>query len=68
MSQFDIQPNFPDKVYDTFKSVIKLQYKKESGVDMEIFRLNDKRISYCADVKADWNKRKIQKTKVSKEQ
>ena len=50
------------------KSVIKLQYKKESGVDMEIFRLNDKRISFCADVKTDWNKRKIQETKLSKEQ
>ena len=50
------------------KSVIKLQYKKESGVDMEIFRLNEKRISYCMDVKADWNKRKIQETAVSKEQ
>ena len=50
------------------KSVIKLQYKKESGVDMEIFRLNEKRVSYCLDVKADWNKRKIQKTTVSKEQ
>ena len=50
------------------KSVIKLQYKKESGVDMEIFRLNERRISYCMDVKADWNKRKIQETTVSKEQ
>ena len=50
------------------KSVIKLQYKKESGVDMEIFKLNERRISYCLDVKADWNKREIQKTTVSKEQ
>ena len=50
------------------KSVIKLQYKKESAVDIEIFRFNEKRVSYCMDVKADWNKRKIQKTAVSKEQ
>ena len=50
------------------KSVIKLQYKKESGIDMEIFRLNEKRTSYCMEVKADWDKRKIQEAKTSKEQ
>ena len=50
------------------KSVIKLQYKKERGVDMEIFRLKEKRLSYCLDVKADWNKRKIKEAKVSEEQ
>lgn len=50
------------------KSVIKLQYKKESGIDMEIFRLDGKRTSYCVDVKADWDKHKIQKAEVSEEQ
>ena len=50
------------------KSVIKLQYKRESGIDMEIFRLNEKRTSYCKDVKAGWDKRKIQEAEVSKEQ
>jgi len=50
------------------KSVIKLQYKKEAGVDMEIFKLNEKRVSLCADVKAGWDKLKIEKTKTKEEQ
>ena len=50
------------------KSVIKLQYKKESGLDMDIFKLDEKRVSYCTDVKADWNKQKIEEAKISKEQ
>jgi len=50
------------------KSVIKLQYKKESGLDMDIFKLDEKRVSYCIDVKADWNKKKIEEAKISKEQ
>ena len=50
------------------KSVIKLQYKKESGLDMDIFKLDEKRVSYCIDVKADWNKQKIEEAKISKEQ
>ena len=50
------------------KSVIKLQYKKESGIDMDIFKLDEKRVSYCTDVKADWNKQKIEEAKISKEQ
>ena len=50
------------------KSVIKLQYKKESGLDMDIFKLNEKRVSYCTDVKANWNKQKIEEAKISKEQ
>ena len=35
---------------------------------MEIFRLREKRLSYCLDVKADWDKRKIQETETTKEQ
>ena len=50
------------------KSVIKLQYKKESGIDMDIFKLDEKRVSYCTDVNADWNKQKIEEAKISKEQ
>ena len=50
------------------KSVIKLQYKKESGIDMVIFKLDEKRVSYCTDVNADWNKQKIEEAKISKEQ
>ena len=41
------------------KSVIKLQYKKETGIDMIIFKLNSKSLSYCLNVKADWDKQKL---------
>ena len=50
------------------KSVIKLEYKKEGASDMEIFRLSGKRTSSCENIKADWNKRKIEETKISEEQ
>ena len=50
------------------KTVIKLEYKKEMGVDMEIFKLNEKRESFCADIKSGWSKKKIDETKTSKEQ
>ena len=49
------------------KTVTKLQYKKESGIDMDIFKLDQKRESNCADVKADWNKSKLKKVEKSKE-
>ena len=50
------------------QTVIKLQYKKESGIDLDVFKLNSKRESYCTDVKTNWNKAKIEKTKINKEQ
>ncbi len=50
------------------KSVLKLEFKKQSDAELDIFKLHSKRISYCADVKADWNKRKIEKEKADKEQ
>ena len=50
------------------KSVIKLQYKKESGIDMDIFKLDQKRLSYCSDVKTGWDKKKIEKAKTTKEE
>ena len=50
------------------KSVIKLQYKKETGIDMEIFKLNQKRESFCADIKSGWSKKKIDEAKINKEQ
>ena len=50
------------------KSVIKLQYKKERGIDMDIFKLDEKRVSYCTDVNANWNKQRIEEAKISKEQ
>ena len=50
------------------KTVTKLQYTKEGEDDLNIFKLNQKRESYCSDVKADWNKRKIEEIEASKEQ
>ena len=49
------------------KSVIKLEFKKESGYDGAVFKLKEKKISYCIDVKGDWNKEKIEKAKIAKE-
>ncbi len=50
------------------KTVTKLQYKKESGIDMDVFKLDQKRESNCANVKADWNENKIKKIEKNKEQ
>ena len=50
------------------KSVTKLEYKQESGFDGDVFRLSQKRVSYCINVKGDWDKNKIEKAKISKEQ
>ena len=49
-------------------TVIKLQYTKQSVDDLNIFKLNEKRKSYCNDVKSDWNKRKLDEADLSKEQ
>ncbi len=49
-------------------TVIKLQYKKESGLDLDVFKLNHKRESFCANVKTDWDKQKMEEIKASKEQ
>jgi len=49
-------------------TVIKLQYKKESGIDLDVFKLNQKRESFCVDVKADWDNQKMKEVKASKEQ
>ena len=50
------------------KSITKLEFKKESGVDIDLFNLFERRESYCDNIKADWNKSKIGEAKVSKEQ
>ena len=50
------------------QTVTKLEYIKEDGIDMSIFKLNSKRRTRCLDVKADWDKEKIDKDKVKKEQ
>ena len=50
------------------KSVTKLQYMKEIGTDINVFNLYEKRATLCKNVKGGWDKRKIDKAKVSKEQ
>ncbi len=47
-------------------TVIKMEYKKESGIDMEVFKPTLKRESYCTNVKGDWDKKKIEKAKTNK--
>ncbi len=49
------------------KSVTKMQYKKESGIDIDVFNLQEKRESICLNVKSDWNKKKIDKDELDKE-
>ena len=50
------------------KSVIKLEYIKEGGAEMSVFKLNSKGVSYCSNVKGGWNKKRIEKAKIKKEQ
>ena len=50
------------------KSIIKLEYQKISGAYGDVFKLLEKRLSYCLDVKGGWNKAKIEKAKTNKEQ
>ena len=50
------------------QKVTKLEYKKESGIDMDLFRIKSKRVSNCSDIKTGWNKEKIEKIKIDKEQ
>ena len=63
-----------DKIYFEYyldsksKSVTKLQYKKESGIDMDMYRLQQKKLSYCSDIKVGWDKDKIEKAEMDKEE
>ena len=50
------------------KKVIKLQYKKESGLDMDLYKILSKRESECKEVKSGWDKDKIEKASIDKEQ
>ena len=50
------------------KSVIKLQFRKESVDDIDLFNLVEKRKSNCTDIKSDWDKHKIEEAKINKKQ
>ena len=43
------------------KKVIKLQYKKQSGSGIEIFKIQEKKESKCSEVKGGWDTDKIEK-------
>jgi len=49
------------------KSIIRQYYKKESEIDL-LRPAGQKKENYCANVKADWNKDKVEKTEVNKDQ
>ena len=49
-------------------SVTKLEYIKQSGINIDVFKLKSKRITRCLNVKGDWNKRKIDEATLTKEQ
>ena len=48
--------------------IIKLQYKKQSGLDIDVFKIQEKKESKCSDVKGGWDKNKIEKIAIDKEQ
>jgi len=50
------------------KKIIKLQYKKQSGLDIEIFKIQEKKESKCSEVRGGWDKNKIEKSEISKKQ
>ena len=49
-------------------SVTKLEFIKQSGIDIDVFKLTSKRITRCLEVEGDWDKKKIDKAKIEKEQ
>ena len=50
------------------KKITKLQYKKQSGPDIDIFQIQQKRDSKCLEVKGGWNADKIKKYEIDKKQ
>ena len=49
------------------KTIIRQYYKKESGMDL-LRPFGQKKENYCANVKADWNKDKVEKKEVNEDQ
>ena len=50
------------------KSVIKLEFFKETGIDMDMFKLISKKETYCENVKGNWDKEKLEAIDADKEQ
>jgi len=49
-------------------TVTKLQFKRETGIDIDVFNLQEKRESFCSDIKSGWDKPKMDEAKIEKEQ
>jgi len=50
------------------ETVTKLEYIKQGGGDINIFKLNSRRITRCSNVKSGWDKKKIDDEKIKEEQ
>ena len=50
------------------EKITKLQYKRQSGPDIDIFMIQEKKESPCSDVKGGWNADKIEKVAINEEQ
>jgi len=50
------------------KTVLRLQYKKESGIDIDLFNLAGRRVNKCQQIKGGWDKKKIEEANLTKEQ
>ena len=69
-----IESGIGDQIYFEYhlnlktEKIIKLQYKKESCPDMDIFKIQEKKASKCSNVKGGWDTTKIEKAALNKEQ
>ncbi len=50
------------------ETVTKLEYVKQGDGDLNIFKLNSRRITPCTNVKGGWDKKKIDDEKIKEEQ
>lgn len=50
------------------KSVIKIEFKKQTIAETEVFKLFTKKVNNCSEVNSGWDKAKIDKNKAKKEQ
>ena len=50
------------------ETVTKLEYVKQGDGDLNIFKLNSRRITRCTNVKGGWDKKKIDDEKIKEEQ
>ena len=44
-----------------------MQFAKEGSDDIKVFNLQEKRVSFCSDIKSGWNKPEMEEAKIKKE-